>query len=162
MYRPITVSVLLYELEGWSQTPLNEVKFRIFEKKIISKMYQPVQGKEIRELWKWHSVEIYDWYDRPDLIEILKIRKLWCMIHLGSYNRSIVETSKPGEKKPVNKTRWKWVKNEWSDDRVEWQSLVSSVKCLWAWYGNTVSYILISSNEIQTVLSNYISFYYLS
>ena len=54
----------------------NEKKFRIFENKLLSKIYGPKINEETREWKKLHNEELHAIYASPDIVRIIKAGRL--------------------------------------------------------------------------------------
>ena len=75
-YKTIILPVVLYGCETWSLTLREEHKLRVFEIKVLRKIFG-AKKDEITEEWKkLHNVELHALYSSPNIIRSLKLRRL--------------------------------------------------------------------------------------
>ena len=97
--------VIVYGCESWSTTLANEHKLRVFENKVLRKIYGPKRDEITGEWRRLHNEELQGLYVSPDIIRIMKSQRLrWAghVARMGEKQRlySIV-VGKPEEKKPL-------------------------------------------------------------
>ena len=63
---------VLYGSETWSFTLREEKKLRIFENKILRKIFGPKRGEQTGEWRKAHNVELHNSFGNADIISKLK------------------------------------------------------------------------------------------
>ena len=77
-YKTIILPVLLYGCETWSLTLTEEHRLRMFENKVLRKMFGATK-EEITGEWRMlHNAELHALYCSPNIIRTLKsIRLRW-------------------------------------------------------------------------------------
>jgi hypothetical protein len=80
----------LYGSESWVVTKADENKLKVFEKNILRKIYGPINDKG-----EWrirYNYELYKLFDEPDIIKVIKGRRLrWMDTYLDLRNHTPVE-----------------------------------------------------------------------
>jgi len=62
----------LYECKTWSLTLRDELRLRVFEKRVVRRIFWP-KNDEVREEWrKLHNEELYDLYSSQNIIRLIK------------------------------------------------------------------------------------------
>jgi hypothetical protein len=72
--------VLIYGSESWTLTKGDEEKLRIFERKVLRRIYGPTREKE--ELRIKYNHELYDLYKNPETVKTVKLGSLRWLGHL--------------------------------------------------------------------------------
>jgi len=76
IYRTIILPVLLYGCETWSLTLKKEHRLRVFENRVLRRIFGPKRGKITREWRKLHNEEINDLYSSPNIVWVTKWRRI--------------------------------------------------------------------------------------
>jgi len=67
----------MYGFETWSFTLREEHRLRIFENRVLRKIFGPKRD-EVTGDWRiLHSKEVYDLYSLPNIIWVIKSRSRW-------------------------------------------------------------------------------------
>jgi len=74
IYRSIILPVLLYGCETWSLTLREERRLRVFEKRVLRRIFGPKRDEVIGEWRKLHKEELNDLYCSPNIIRVIKSR----------------------------------------------------------------------------------------
>jgi hypothetical protein len=147
LYKTIILPVVLYGCETWSLTLREEHRLRVFENRLLRRIFGPKRDEVSGEWRKLHNEELRDLYSSPSIIRIIKSRRMrWaghvaCMGEKRSAYRLLV--GKPEGKRPLGRPRRRWVDNirkglgevGWRDvdwiglaqDRSRWRALVNLV-----------------------------------
>ena len=104
----------MYECETWSLTLREERGLRVFENRVL-RIFGPKRGEVTREWRKLHNEELNDLYSSPNIIWVLKSRRMrWAgrVARMGK-KRGVyrVLMGKPEEKKLLGRTRLRWEAN---------------------------------------------------
>jgi len=68
IYRTIILPVVLYGCETWSLTLREERRLRVFENRVLRRIFGPKEGKVIGEWRKLHNEVLNDLYCSPNIV----------------------------------------------------------------------------------------------
>jgi hypothetical protein len=68
--------VVLYGCETWSLTLREAQRLRVFENRVLSKIFGPKRDEVTREWRKLHNEKLLDLYSSPSIIRIIKSRRM--------------------------------------------------------------------------------------
>jgi hypothetical protein len=75
IYRTVILPVVLYGCESWSLTLREECRLRIFENRVLRRIFGPKRD-EVRGEWRrLHNKELYALYSSPNIIWVIKSRR---------------------------------------------------------------------------------------
>jgi hypothetical protein len=127
-----------------------ERRLRVFENRVLRKVFGPKVDEVKGELIKLHNEELNDLYSLPNIVRVVKSRRMrWAghVAHMGE-KRGVhrVLVGKPEGKRPLGRPRRRWEDNikmdvqelgggrgdwmELAQDRDRWRALVGTVKNL--------------------------------
>jgi hypothetical protein len=76
IYKTIILPVVLYGCETWSLTLREEHKVRVFENRVLRRMFGP-ERDGVRGGWRrLHNEELHNLYSSPSIIRIIKSRRM--------------------------------------------------------------------------------------
>ncbi|KAJ4429997.1 hypothetical protein ANN_22201 [Periplaneta americana] len=121
-----------------------EHKLRVFENKVLRKIFGAKKDEVTGEWRKLHNTELHALYSSPDIIRNIKSRRLRCAGHVArmgeSRNAYRVLVGRPEGKRPLGRLRRRWEDNikmdlkeveyddrEWinlAQDRDQWRAYV--------------------------------------
>jgi len=67
---------VLYGCESWSLTSGEECRLRVFENRVLRGIFGPKRGEERGERRKLHNEELSDRYFSPNMIRVIKSRRM--------------------------------------------------------------------------------------
>ena len=79
--------VVLYGCETWSLTLREESRLRVFENRILSQIFGPKRD-EIGEWRKLHNEELHSLYRSPNIVRVIKSRRLRWAGHVARMEES--------------------------------------------------------------------------
>jgi len=139
--------VVLYGCEAWSLTLREERKLRVFENMVLRRIFGPWRDEVTGERRRLHSEELNDLYCSPNIVRVIKSRRMRWAGHVARMGEERVVyrvlMGKPEGKRPLGRSRRRWVDNirmdlqevgcgyvDWiglAQDRDKWRTLVSAV-----------------------------------
>jgi hypothetical protein len=116
----------------------------------LRKVFEPKRDEVTGEWRKLHNEELNDLYSLPDIVRVVKSRRMRCAGHVACMGKERgvhrVLVGKPEGKRPLGRPRRRWEANikmdvqkaggrrgdwmELTQDRDGWRALVSTVKKL--------------------------------
>jgi hypothetical protein len=76
IYKTIILPVVLYGCETWSLTLKEEHRLRVFENRVLRRIFGPKRDEVTREWRKLHHEELHDLYFLPSIIRIVKAKRM--------------------------------------------------------------------------------------
>ena len=111
MYRTIILSVVLYGCETWSLTLREERRLRVFENKVLRRIFGSKSDEVTGEWRKLHSEELNDLYCcSGDKIEKNEMGRA-CSTYWGEHRCIQGFGGKPEGKRPLGRPRRRWEDN---------------------------------------------------
>ena len=112
IYRTTILPVVLYGCETWSLTLREERRLRVFENRVLRRIFGP-EGDEVTREWrKLQSKELNDLYPSPNIFRKIKSRMRW-EGHVERMGKRIgvysVLVGKPEGKRPLGRPRRRWI-----------------------------------------------------
>jgi hypothetical protein len=108
--RTIILPVVLYGCESWSLTLREECRLRVFENKVLRRIFEPK-----REWRRLHNKELYALHFSPNIIRTMKSRRVRWAGHVarmgerrGAYGALVW---KPEGRRPLERPRRRWENN---------------------------------------------------
>ena len=104
IYRTIILPVVLYGCETWSLTLREERKLRVFENRVLRRIFGPRRDEVTGKWRRLHNEELNDLYCSPNIVRVIKSRRMiWAghVAHMGE-ERGVyrVLVGKPERKRP--------------------------------------------------------------
>ncbi|KAJ4451853.1 hypothetical protein ANN_03331 [Periplaneta americana] len=144
IYKTVILPVVLYGCEAWTLTLREEQRLRVFENKVLRKIFEAKRDEVTGEWRKLHNAELHALYSSPDIIRNIKSRRLRWAGHVArmgeSRNAYRVLVGRPAGKRPLGRPRRRWEDNikmdlrevgydgrDWinlAQDRDQWQAYV--------------------------------------
>ncbi|KAJ4427222.1 hypothetical protein ANN_24839 [Periplaneta americana] len=76
IYKKVILPVVLYGCETWTLTLREEHRLRVFENKVLRKIFGAKRDEVTGEWRKLHNTELHTLYSSPDIIRNIKSRRL--------------------------------------------------------------------------------------
>jgi hypothetical protein len=76
IYKTIILPVVQYGCETWSLTLREERKLRVFENRVLRRIFGPKRDEVTGEWRKLHNEELHDWYSSTSIITIINSRRM--------------------------------------------------------------------------------------
>ena len=90
-YRNILLPVVLYGCRTWWLTLREERRLRVFENRVLRRIFGPNRDELTRKWRKLHNEELNDMYCQPNIIRVIKSRRIrwvWHVARRGGYMRT--------------------------------------------------------------------------
>ncbi|KAJ4449782.1 hypothetical protein ANN_01186 [Periplaneta americana] len=111
----LRLPVVLYGCETWTLTLREEHRLRVFENKVLRKIFGAKWDEATEERRKLHNTELHALYSSPNIIRNLKSRRLRWAGHVArmgeSRNAYRVLVGRPEGKRPLGRPRRRWEDN---------------------------------------------------
>jgi hypothetical protein len=104
----------LYGCETWSLTLREEHRLRVFENRVLKRIFGPERDEVTGEWRKLHDEELHNLYSSLDIIRQVKSRRMrWAghVTRMGEERRYKVLVGKPEGKRPLDRPRRRWDQN---------------------------------------------------
>ena len=75
IHRKLILPVVFYGCETWSLTSKEERRLRVFENRVLRRIFGPKRDEVTGEWRKLHSEELNDFYSSPNIVRVIKSRK---------------------------------------------------------------------------------------
>jgi hypothetical protein len=146
-YKTIILPVVLYGCETWSLTVREEHKLRVFQNRVLRRIFGPKRDGVMGGWRKLHNEEVHNLYSSPSIMRIIKSRRMRWAEHVARMgekrNMYRLLVGKPEGKRPLGTPRRRWIDNikmdlleiglnvvDWIGlawDRYRWRALVNVV-----------------------------------
>jgi hypothetical protein len=115
IYKTIILPVVLYGCETWSLTLREEHKLRVFENRVLRRIFGPEWAGVTGGWRKLHNEELHNLYSSPCIIRVIKSRRMRWAGHVAwmGEKRNVYRllVGKPEGKRPLGRPRCRWIDN---------------------------------------------------
>jgi hypothetical protein len=121
------LSVVLSGCETWSLALREERRLRVFENRVLRKIFWPKRDKATGEWRKFHHKELHDLYSSLNIVRVIKSRRMIWAGHVARMDRRDVCI------------RFWWVnlreRDHWGDPGVGGRIILGWIfrKCMWGY-----------------------------
>jgi hypothetical protein len=113
--KTIILPVVLYERESWSLRLREERRLRVFENRVLRRVFGPKKDEVTGEWRKLHIEELNDRYSSPNIVRVAKSKRMRWVVHVAHVGegRGVhrVLVGKPKGKRPLGRPRRRWEDN---------------------------------------------------
>jgi len=124
--RTVILPVVLYGCETWSLTRREERRLRVFENRVLRRVFGSKRDEVTGEWGKLHNEGLSDLYSLPNIVRVVKSRRMRWAGHVARVGEGIgvhrVLVGKPEGKRPLWRPRRRWEYNI----RMDLQEVVGS------------------------------------
>jgi hypothetical protein len=156
----------MYGCETWSLTVGEEHRLRVFENRVLRKIFWP-KREEDGSWGKLHNDELHSLYSSPNIVRVIKSRRMRWSGHVARMGEGrgvySVLVGRPEGKRPLGRPRRRWEDNikmdlreigiygaNWiqlAQDRVQWWACVNTVMNLRVPLESRISFGKLSDNQ---------------
>jgi hypothetical protein len=117
IYKTIILHMVLYGYETWSLTLREEHRPRVFESRVLRRIFGPKRDEVTGEWRKLHNEGLHDLYSSPSMsiIRIMKSRRMRLAGHVGRMGekRNVYRllVGMPEGRRPLGRPRRRWLDN---------------------------------------------------
>jgi hypothetical protein len=143
--------VVLYGCETWSLTLREEHRLRVFENRVLRRIFGPKRDEVTGGWRKLHDEELRGLSSSPNIVTVIKARRMrWAghVVLMGEIRSAHnILVGRPEGRRPLGRPRHRWEDNikmdlreiefgdvDWihlAQDRDMWQAVVNTVMNLW-------------------------------
>jgi hypothetical protein len=132
IYRTIILPLVLYGCENWSLTLKDERRLRVFENRVLRRVFGPKRDEVTGEWRRLHNEELNDLYSLPSIVRVVKSRRMRWAGHverMGEDSGVHRVVGKPEGKRPLGRAIRRWVDNI----KMDLQEAEGVVWTGWSW-----------------------------
>jgi len=115
IYRTIILPAILYGCETWSPTLREKRRLRVFENRVLRRIFGPRRDEITGEWRRLHNEELNDLYSSPNIVRVIKLRRMRWAGHVARMGdgRGVyrVLAWKPEGKRPLGRPMRRWEDN---------------------------------------------------
>jgi hypothetical protein len=87
IYKIIILHAVLYGCEGWALILREVHRLRVFEFRVVGRIFGPKRDEVIRDCRKVHNEELHKLFSTPNIIGMMKSRRIRWAVHVGRMGR---------------------------------------------------------------------------
>jgi hypothetical protein len=89
IYKIIILPVVLYGCETWSLTLREEQRLRVFENRVLKRIFSQKRDEVMGDWRKLHTVELHNLYPSPSIIRMIKSGRMRWAGHIARMRRGL-------------------------------------------------------------------------
>jgi hypothetical protein len=124
IYRTIILPVVLYGYETWSLRLREEQRLRVFESRVLRRIFGPKRDEVTVEWRRLHNEELNYLYSSPNIIRVIKSRRMRWMGHVARMDegRGVyrILVGRPEGRRPLGRPRHRWEDIKMDLQKVGW------------------------------------------
>jgi hypothetical protein len=112
IYKTIIIPVVLYGCETWSLTLREEHRLRVFENRVLWRIFGHKRDEVTGGWRKLHNEELHGFYSSPSIVKVIKARRMRWAGHVarmgevtGAYN---ILVGRSEARRPLGRPGCKW------------------------------------------------------
>jgi hypothetical protein len=87
IYKTIILPVVLYGCETWYLTLKEEHRLRVFENRVLRRIFGPKRDEVTGGWIKLHNEELHGLYSSPSIVRVMKARRMRWAGHVARMER---------------------------------------------------------------------------
>jgi hypothetical protein len=87
IYKTIILLVVLYGCETWSLTLKEEHRLRVFENRVLRRIFGSKRDHVTGDWRKLHNEELHNLYSSPNIIRMIKLKRMRLPGHVARMGR---------------------------------------------------------------------------
>jgi hypothetical protein len=128
IYKTVILPVVLCGCETWSLILREEHRLRVFESRVLRRIFGPKRGEVTGGWRKLHTEDLHNLFFSPSIIRMMMSRRMRWAGYVARMRRRLIYrvfVGKPEGKRLLGRLRGRWVYNIKMDhrERVEWYGL---------------------------------------
>jgi hypothetical protein len=115
IYKTIILPVVLYGCETWSLTLREEHRLRVFENRVLRRIFGPKRDEVTGGWRKLHIEELHGLYSSPSIVRVIKARRMRWAGHVARMGEvrgaNNILVGKPEGRRLLGRHRRRWEDN---------------------------------------------------
>jgi hypothetical protein len=115
IYKTIILPVVLYGCETWSLTLREEHRMRVFENRVLRRIFGPKRDEVTGGWRKLHNEELHSLYSSPGIFRVSKARRMRWAGHVARMGEGRgagnILVGRPEGRRPIGRPRRRWEDN---------------------------------------------------
>jgi hypothetical protein len=115
IYKTIIFPVVVCGCETWPLTVREEHKQRVFENRVLRRIFGPKRDRVPEGCRKLHNEDLHNLYSSPSIIRIIKLRRMRWAGHVERMGEKMnvyrLLVGKQEGRRPLGRLRCRWIDN---------------------------------------------------